>query len=1250
MKQLQLILFLLTISYASNGQLAKDGNYTLSGTDVIVNSYTFLTSDAVNGDNSIVVDDNQMIGGYFAGALSQGDLLMIIQMQGVTANVGLFSVEDWGGDYTWPNDPAWGSVTNYNNCGNYEFVEVDGVSGANTIDLSCGLQYSYSDTGKVQIVRVPRWDTLNIPAGNSMVAQNWDGQIGGILAVEAMNQMQLDGVMSASERGFRGGYVNVFKDAGYGGGHYASYTPMAGSVKGEGVWGDFDYYLDNYSLYCRGSAANAGGGGNSHNAGGGGGANAGTGTYNGMGNPDVSNANYVTAWDLESAGFSANTSSGGGRGGYSSSESNNDPLIVPPGDGSWNFDNRRQAGGLGGEPLDYSTGKIFMGGGGGAGDYNDQQAGAGGRGGGIVIIRSFGAFSGNGSITSNGQNGFDSQASNPGLFGITGVDGAGGAGAGGTVIIQNEDDVPAGITIDANGGTGGNNFMQNGSFGPAIVEAYGPGGGGGGGYISIVSGTPTTSVNGGVSGLTNSGAMSDFPMNGATDGADGLSNTNMDFLTLDPVHDTLCNPGTANLSVIVNGTLPPGTVIEWHDQPVGGNLVNTGINFTTPFLSVNTTYYVGICPGSHKIPVTALISNPIVIDASSVSVTGESCLGNDGSITGINVSGGFGNLIYDWNGSVSASPDTTNLTAGNYTLTVTDENGCTETEGPFTVSSAGGPVVDNANLDVQDELCGGVNGSITGLQITGNSPFSYEWNGISSTSQDTTGLGAGSYSLLITDDLGCTTTAGPFTINNNNTLVVDTTNFVISPTACDNNTGSVTGIVANGANPLSVEWNGVSQGTTDLTNAAAGSYNLTITDDNGCEHNSGPYVITTFADPVIDTTNISISVSACDDPTGGITGINVTGNNPFTYEWNGQSGNLNLSIVSSGSYNLTVTDVNGCTASEGPFFIGELDGPDVSTVNLSITDENCGQEDGAINGITINSGNSPYQFEWNGNSYPNQILSDTSAGSYTLDVIDAGGCITTVGPFEIEENEGPVIDTSSMIVLDELCDQENGQITGIDFSGGISPYNYGWLGESPQTNDILNLTGNTYTYFVTDDGGCSDSIDVNINNVGGIEAVFSWTPELPAVEEEIILSHPFDVFNLSSFYWVYSGEVLDGNTVSFDDPGTYEITFYVTDSDGCSDTLTKTISISGDLIIPNVITPNGDQENDYFVLKGLYDANNTSVTIFDRWGKMIYENASYNNQWNGQNIEGKEISDGVYFYMIEDPKGNTYQGQVTVIR
>jgi hypothetical protein len=495
------------LSTVISAQRGRDGSPAIS-TTVEVNEYTYLMANAPAGSTTITVAASSLNAhGRFSANLSTGDLIMIIQMQGATLNG---SINPGNPDVGQPKDSTWGAITNYNNCGNYEFAEVSTVPSGTTITLDCPLQYSYTAAGKVQIVRVPRYNALTINNGGTITCDQWDSTIGGVIAIEVENNTVINsgGSINADSAGFRGGLYNGADSGGWGIGDVASRFQSYGKEKGEGV-GGFEW---GYSIYggkeCMGAPGNAGGGGNIQNGGGGGGANGGVvaNYINGYGNPDVSTPDNIIAWNLEYSWMSAFHSSGGGRGGYTFSANSVNPLTDGPGNinpawaTAWGGDARRSVGGRGGRPLDYSTGKIFMGGGGGAGDQNDDNGGMGGRGGGLIYLMSYGTVSGAGKIVSNGENGFNTPHPPPGIGHASGIDGAGGAGGGGTIIINSVGNI-SGVIDSATGGKGGNQVMVWDIS--TDKEAEGPGGGGGGGYIAASNGGLTETVTGGANGTTN---------------------------------------------------------------------------------------------------------------------------------------------------------------------------------------------------------------------------------------------------------------------------------------------------------------------------------------------------------------------------------------------------------------------------------------------------------------------------------------------------------------------------------------------------------------------------------------------------------------------------------------------------------------------------------------------------------------------------------------------------------------------------
>lgn len=628
MKQIySLPLFFLLVCVTAYGQRGKNGSLTVSSS-IKVNEYTALTADATAGNTSIKVANSALnTNGRFKKNLAPGDLIMIIQMQGATING---APDKNNNQISTPNDSTWGAILNYNNCGNNEIREVLSVPDNTTINLTCPLVNNYTAAGKVQLVRIPRYTQLTINNGGEITCDAWDSISGGIIAIEVFGNTIINsgGQINAYAAGFRGGALinsnaiqsNISYVA-------SNQSNEYGASKGEGIAGNGTDYNQYGGSVCMGAPANGGGGGDSWNGGGGGGANGGniSGWINGFGIPDTSQPGYISAWKQEYTWMPYFVGAGGGRGGYTWSGSGLNPLTSGPGNPGWAGDDRRSVGGRGGRPLDYSTGRLFLGGGGGAGSEDNNHAGNGGNGGGMIYLISYGTVSGKGMILSDGHNGVsDTLASG---------DGPGGAGAGGTIVINSVGNI-SGITIQANGGNGGD--QKN-----TAPEGEGPGGGGGGGYIAASNGV-TEMVNGGVNGTTTT--FPTFPANGSTKGGPGDTAQVTNFIIINK-NDTICANNTATLTASLSGTIPPGTVIGWYDSITGGNLLGAGATFTTPVLTQTTVFYVSTCPGTYRQPDTVFINsfNP------GISSNDTVCKGDSAVLT---ASGG---RTYLWNTSQTTS-------------------------------------------------------------------------------------------------------------------------------------------------------------------------------------------------------------------------------------------------------------------------------------------------------------------------------------------------------------------------------------------------------------------------------------------------------------------------------------------------------------------------------------------------------------------------------------------------------------------
>ncbi|MFO0576089.1 MAG: DUF11 domain-containing protein [Polyangia bacterium] len=629
--------------------LGKDGDLTVSMAGTIVNRYAVLAADAKPGDTSLTLSGMAGLGLDALMPLAVDDLLLIIQMQGA--------------DIDTTNSASYGSVIDLRSAGLYEFIGVTAVdlaAGKVSVYAGCGgLKNSYQATGRVQVIRVPQYSNLSIAAGASIAAPAWDGQRGGVVAVQVRDTVTIDGSIDVARRGFRGGKKNPItqrRPAGIGS-YYRTMSALDGGNRGEGIAGYESEYLLT-GQFGRGAAANGGGGGNRVAAGGGGGAGGGDiATWNGQGVMPLTVPGGAAAWLLD-PGYQADKMqfAGGGRGGYTYSGAALDPTMVAPGDQSWGEDFRRERGGLGGRPVPNDPKiRLFLGGGGGSGDDYQNTSGAGGAGGGMVFIDAR-KITGSGQILADGAPGAPSTATSSG---------GGGGGGGGTVVVAATTTVD-GITIQAGGGPGG---AQQG----ATATASGPGGGGGGGFIAAPQGvTITQQVAGGAGGSTASADLTAFPRNGATDGAAGqlgaavgpyggapycsvadlgvtITATPAEAKEREPVRLDLAvtniGPGTSG-NVVVKLDLPEGVSIAsteaqgWTCQPTNLRLTCTLATLpagAAPNIAVNIVPALG----ATELAFTARVSAPTT-DLDMSNNTATLTVNNPAPLVARPAGGGFG--------------------------------------------------------------------------------------------------------------------------------------------------------------------------------------------------------------------------------------------------------------------------------------------------------------------------------------------------------------------------------------------------------------------------------------------------------------------------------------------------------------------------------------------------------------------------------------------------------------------------------
>jgi len=356
--------------------------------------------------------------------------------------------------------------------------------------------------------------------------------------------------------------------------------------------------------------------------------------------------------------------------------------------------------------------------------------------------------------------------------------------------------------------------------------------------------------------------------------------------------NVLCN---GNSSGVATASAGSGT------SPYTYSWTNGGTNASTTGLSAGT-YTVTITDANNCSQTqTVVITQPGVLSANASSVAAN-CNSNNGS-TSVTASGGTGTLTYSWS-SGSTLTSATGLSAGTYTCTVTDVNSCTKTVTVSVSSTGGGTAGIQSSTNINCN--GGNNGTATASSTGGTSPYTYSWNNGLSTSA-ATGLSAGTYTCTVTDSLGCSATVS-VSISQPAAMAVNPNS---ANTDCGATNGTATANATGGTGAYTYSW---SNGATiqQATNLSAGTYTITVTDANGCTKTAATTVGTNGG----PTANAGVNVTIVQ---GTSTVLNATGGG--TYSWSPPLGlsctncqNPTASPTVTTVYIVTVTDVNGCTA------------------------------------------------------------------------------------------------------------------------------------------------------------------------------------------------------------------------------------------------------------------------------------------------------------------------------------------------
>jgi hypothetical protein len=583
--------------------------------------------------------------------------------------------------------------------------------------------------------------------------------------------------------------------------------------------------------------------------------------------------------------------------------------------------------------------------------------------------------------------------------------------------------------------------------------------------------------------------------------------------------------------------------------------VNTG---TSPYTfnwggGITSEDRTGLAAGTYSIVVTdannctfslsETITQPTALMVTA-SVTNPDCTTPTGSIA-LSATGGTGAYTYNWGGGITGATRT-GLTSGIYTATVTDANNCTKTiSATIPPSSVLTATIIGTNLTCFGAPTGAINVSVT----SGSAPYSYNWGG-GITSEDRTGLAAGTYTVLVTDANGCITSLAT-------TITQPTALSIIASAAdanCGNADGSITLIPSGGTGAYSYNWNGGFSGAT-RTGLTAGTYIATVSDANGCSQE----VTTTIASIGSVTASISGSNVACFGGTDGAINLTVNiGTAPYTYNWGGGITSEDRTGLTAGTYTVLVTDANGCTAS----LVQIIAQPNAAlSASAAVNNVNCfGESNGSI-ALAASGGTPNYTYNW-GNGNTSQNYTGLAAGTFTATVTDNNGCSTTTTNTVTQPSMAL---SATMNGTNITCNGASNGLANVVTNGGTSPYTYIW--SVGATNEYVgSLDVGTYNVSITDANNCATTASIAITQpdilVTSSVATAQSSPNVDNGTATVSVtggSAPY------SYVWS-NGE--NTATISNLAPGTYSV--IVTDASGCTSPQSVTVNTFSCAIVASV--------------------------------------------------------------------------------
>nr|MDA3909900.1 gliding motility-associated C-terminal domain-containing protein [Bacteroidales bacterium] len=695
--------------------------------------------------------------------------------------------------------------------------------------------------------------------------------------------------------------------------------------------------------------------------------------------------------------------------------------------------------------------------------------------------------------------------------------------------------------------------------------------------------------------------------------------------------DVTCNGGSDGSATVTPGGGTGAYTYLWSNSQTSA----TATNLSAGTYSV-TVYDGNMCEAISSV----VIDENAAVVASITNSSDVLCYGDCNGSATVNASGGDNDFSYAWNDPMNQTTATaTALCPGNYSVAVTDGLGCSD----LVNVTIGQPVQMSLTVyDVENVTCyGSGDGSITvGASGGVGTPYTYSWVGSTSTLPVLPNVAGGTYIVTAEDQNGCTVSE-TITVQEPDELVINE-----NPTnvQCGMTPGSCNVSVTGGNGGYVYSWDGYPTVTgPTLSGLGQGAYTVNAQDALGCS-SQATMVINTMGSLAV-TINEDIPITCFGESNAALSAQCSNGAEPLEYFWNPTgSTNYRIENLSSGIYSVQVSDNWGCVGSDSHHVIE----PNPIVPNFDVDAVAC--YNGLDGQVTVNAagGTMPYTYIWDGVGVNDTIIG-LQSGWYFVLVQDAHNCSVNDSVF-IGQPDSPL---QMMLHKENIsCYGDNdGSIRALAH-GGTAPYVYEWFAENEISNDtaIYNLPEGFYSLIITDANACLTDTMVAIQEPAPLIVDYmSTNPSCIGNNDGYI---EIEVVGGTEPY-VYIWDMATASLPYFDGlyEGSHEI--LVQDANGCEydlETITLMDVPEECLRIPDAFTPNGDDNNDTWIIENLDLFNRYHVQVFNRWGQALYEGKPGSEPWDGTTTEGKPAPTGSYIYIINLHNGSKPKtGIVTVV-